>query len=137
MTHPVCQVRDIFLLPYGGSKGMVVLAQTPVMGAAHLCIQICEKICLVQGPVIIAQGSGQGSVLCCPMCILTATAWMEKTEDSMGVPMWRVLCVLWMHPCGHGILTSGVKTTILCKMPAAVDLGLSFLNVFLLTDCFR
>lgn len=27
---------DIFLLPYGGSKGMVVLAQSPVMGAAHL-----------------------------------------------------------------------------------------------------
>lgn len=62
---------------------------------------------------------------------------MEETEDNMGVPMWKVLCVSCMHPCGHGILTSDVKTTILCKMPAAVDLGLSFLNAFLLTDRFR
>lgn len=59
---------------YGGSKGMALLAQTPVMGAACLCIRLCEKINLMQGPVIIVRELGQGSVLCCPLSILTATA---------------------------------------------------------------
>lgn len=49
MTHPFAKLggRDIFFLPCGGSKGMALLLQTPVMGAAHLCIQLCEKICPV------------------------------------------------------------------------------------------
>lgn len=48
--------------------------------------------------------------------------------------------VSWIHPCGHGVLTSD-GTTILCKMPVAVDLGIfshrtSFLNAFLVTNHF-